>query len=96
MQEAAKLLNFKDTGRTKLMRFLRDEKILSEKNEPYQKHVNSKCFKMVEKDIWNGHGRIVATPLVPLVSAKGICFIKKRFEEKEVGIGKAQSKNHLH
>lgn len=71
------------------MRFLRDEKILTEDNNPYQRYIDTECFRLIEKDIWNGHGRVVATPLVPLVSTKGLNLIKKRFEGKEVEIGKA-------
>jgi phage antirepressor YoqD-like protein len=86
MQEAAKLLNFKNIGRTKLMRFLRDEKILTENNNPYHGYIDTECFRLIEKDIWNGHGRVVATPFVPLVSSKGITLIKKLFERKG-GVG---------
>lgn len=89
MQEAVKELELKNTGRTKLMRFLRDEKILTEDNEPYKKYRDNKCFKLVEKNIWNRYGQIVASPFVSLVSSKGLSLIKKRFEEKEGGIGKA-------
>lgn len=89
MQETAKLLNIKKIGRTKLFNFLRQERILMRNNEPYQKYIDNGCFKLVLKDIYNGYGGVIGCPSVTLVSQKGISLIKKRFEEKEVGIGEA-------
>lgn len=81
MQQAAKILDFKNVGRTKLMAFLRRKNILMENNEPFQKYINTRHFKMVIKDIYNGHGTVIVCPTVPLVSLKGINFIKKLFEK---------------
>jgi phage antirepressor YoqD-like protein len=83
MQEAAKLINHKKIGRTKLFQFLRDQKILMDDNEPYQRYIDNQCFKLVQKDVYNGFGRIVVCPSVTLVSTKGINFIKKSLKQKE-------------
>ena len=87
MREAAKLINHKKIGRTKLFQFLRDQSILMYDNEPYQRYIDNECFKLVRKDVFNGYGRIIACPSVTLVSTKGINFIKKRLEQKEEANG---------
>lgn len=46
--QAAKILNFKGVGRNKLFEVLRDNNILRENNQPYQKYVDSGWFKVVE------------------------------------------------
>ncbi|MEO7316377.1 MAG: phage antirepressor KilAC domain-containing protein [Ginsengibacter sp.] len=83
MGQVAKLINFKKLGRTKLFNFLRDQKILMDNNEPYQRYIDSDYFKLVQKDIENGYGRIIARPFVTLVSTKGINFIKKQLDQSD-------------
>lgn len=83
MQTTAKVLNRKKMGRTNLMRFLRDQKILTDQNEPYQRFIDQGYFLLILKDIYNGHGAMIGCPSVSLVSEKGINFIKKLFEKEE-------------
>ena len=77
MKQTAKLISDANFGRTKLMKFLRNKKVLMANNEPYQKYVNSGYLKMVIKSVYNGHGRIIKYSTVPLSSKKGILFIQK-------------------
>jgi len=83
MSQAAKIIHYPKMGRTKLFRFLREQNVLSKDNEPYQRYANNKCFKLVQKEIYNGHGSIIRCPAVPLISNKGINLTKKLLQQKE-------------
>ncbi len=82
MAETAKLING-NMGRTKLFRFLRDEGILMDDNEPYQRHIDSGCFKYVVKDVYGARGQVLFQQTVTLVSPKGIYFIKRLINKQE-------------
>jgi len=69
MSEVAKMLS---TGRNKLFAFLRENKIMMENNEPYQKFVDSGYFEIKQKVIATGESVAVSK-----VTAKGIVFIEK-------------------
>lgn len=81
MAEAAKLINA-NMGRTKLFHFLRDEGILMDDNEPYQRYIDNGCFKYVVKDVYGRRGQVLFPQTVSLVSPKGIDFIKKLLKNK--------------
>lgn len=86
MAETAKLING-NMGRTKLFRFLREEYLLMEDNEPYQKHIDSGFFKYVIKDVINSNGEVLFQQMVTLVSTKGMDYIKKLINKKEGSYG---------
>jgi phage antirepressor YoqD-like protein len=52
----AKVLNIKNIGRAKLFEFLRTNKILDSKNMPYQKHIDSGWFRLIESSWQDKHG----------------------------------------
>ena len=79
MSQAAKLLDVKGIGRTKLMEFLRWAEVLNKNNEPYQKYVDVDYFKYVVKQREWHWGQ----DLVPLVSDKGMAFIAKLLEKRK-------------
>lgn len=83
MSQAAKIIAYPKMGRTKLFRFLKEQNVLWGDNEPYQHYIDNRCFKLVQKDVFNGHGRIIRCPAVPLISEKGINLIKKLLKKKE-------------
>lgn len=84
MAEAAKLLDG-NIGRTRLFRFLREQDLLMENNEPYQRYIDKGYFKMVLKNIFGSRGQIKFQQLVTLVSPKGIVFIQKLLKSEVKG-----------
>lgn len=73
--EVSKTLNIKGLGRNTLIEFLRNEKILNNKNKPYQAYVDRNYFKLVSGTYMRGfkticYSKTVATP-------RGLEYIKK-------------------
>jgi phage antirepressor YoqD-like protein len=66
MREAAKLINKPGLGQNKLFKFLRDSKIFTSNNEPYQSHVNAGHFRLIETTYTDvlGHKHIYKKPVV--------------------------------
>jgi anti-repressor protein len=83
MSEAAKIIGIKDFGRNKLLDFLRSERIMTRRNEPYQAYIDQGYFKFVIKDVINRKGWIIDRPPVSLVSEKGINWIKNLLNKKD-------------
>jgi phage antirepressor YoqD-like protein len=81
MSEAAKLTGG-GMGRQKLYKLLRENKILMNSKEPYQKYINQQYFKYVLKAITDSNGKVLFHEPVILVSLKGILFIKSILEPK--------------
>jgi anti-repressor protein len=76
MEEVAKLLAIDGYGRNNLFKFLREKKVLSKNNYPYQRFVKEGYFKLNEYwDIDNVGEYILRT--IPVVSNKGIEYIRK-------------------
>lgn len=74
MKEAAKVLNM-GIGRNKLFELLRNNKILDNKNQPYQRYVDSGYFRLIETQYEvNGEIRINRKTVV---FQKGLDFIRK-------------------
>lgn len=82
MSKVAKMINFKNVGRNKLFEILRQNKILMEDNEPYQKYVTSGSFEMKVVVAPNNNETYTKT----YVTKKGIkaiiCLLKKKGYEK--------------
>jgi len=75
MSSVAKILNFKDMGRNKLFEYLRDRNVLRYNNEPYQRYVDSGCFKIIEQIVKTGTYTIINNKT--MVTQKGLDYIAK-------------------
>lgn len=74
VQEVAKVLG---TGQNRLFKFLREEGLLMANNLPYQQHVDSGYFKVVEKQYKDGRGES-KTYTQTLITGRGLTYIQKR------------------
>lgn len=79
MKEVANILNIPELGRNNLLKRLRELKVLTKFNKPYQKYVNSKYFKAIESKVDTYKGVKVFTSTV--VSQKGLDFIRKQLSK---------------
>jgi len=68
------------TGRDRLFRFLRDQKILMANNVPYQQYIDRGYFRVIEKVINMGTGEVIKPQT--LVTTKGVDYIAKLLGEK--------------
>ena len=80
--ECAKVLNM-GIGRNKLFEFLRQQKILRENNEPYQKYIDLGYFRQIEQK-WHTPEGDTKIYIKTLVYQKGLDFIRKLLIEKGV------------
>ena len=77
MSKVAKMFN---TGRNRLFKLLREQKVLRHDNEPYQQFVDNHYFEVKKRVIATGESKAVTK-----VTAKGVIFIEKLLN-KAVGI----------
>lgn len=77
----AKVIN-RGIGRTKLFEFLRNEQILMNNNQPYQKHIDAGHFRVIESSYQKPDGSTHVS-FKTVVYQKGIDFIRKRLDLKE-------------
>lgn len=82
MGKVAKVLDM-GIGRNKLFQFLRDCKVLQEKNEPYQKYVDRGYFRVVESK-YNKPDGSAHISLKTVVYQKGMDFIRKLLKKELV------------
>ena len=80
MKDCANVLHM-GIGRNKLFKFLRDQKILTENNRPYQEFVDMGYFRTVEQKYDRGYGE-VGINVKTLVFQKGVDYIRRRLIEK--------------
>ena len=80
MKEVAKLLNYKNIGRNKLFEILRDEKILDNHNQPYQKYIDAGYFRVIETKFEDKDGD-THIHLKTVVFQKGVDYIKKTLDK---------------
>lgn len=83
MKDCANVLHM-GIGRNKLFKFLRDQKILTENNRPYQEFVDRGYFRTVEQKYDRGYGE-VGINVKTLVFQKGVDYIRKRLMENGYG-----------
>lgn len=83
IKSVAKLLNVPKMGRNKLFAFLRENKILNHKNEPYQYFVDRGYFRQIESS-WEHEGTTHIT-LKTVVFQKGVDFIRKLLRDERIG-----------
>ena len=71
----AKVLNIPNMGRNKLFSFLRENKILNKRNEPYQEYVDKGYFRQIETS-WE-HNGTTHISLKTVVFQKGVDYIRQ-------------------
>lgn len=76
----AKVLNIPNMGRNKLFSFLRENKILNKRNEPYQEYVDKGYFRQIETS-WE-HNGTTHINLKTVVFQKGLDFIRQTIVKK--------------
>jgi anti-repressor protein len=76
IQEVAKVLG---TGTNRLFKFLRDDGMLMSNNLPYQQHLDSGYFRVVERQYNDERGES-HTYTRTLVTGKGLAYIHKRLQ----------------
>lgn len=81
MKAVAKVLNM-GMGRTKLFEFLRNNKVLMQNNQPYQKYVDMGWFRLVESRYTKPNGDICIN-LKTVVFQKGVDAIRKLIKQKK-------------
>lgn len=83
MQEVAKSLG---TGRTRLFRFLREEKIIMKNsNIPYQRYIDAGYFKVVERP--RASGDVIINDAATRVTAKGFDYIARLLQKRDESNG---------
>jgi len=81
MGACAKVINYRDVGRNKLFEILRDEKILMPDNIPYQRYVDSGCFRVIESK-YNRPNGDTDVYFKTVVYQKGIAMIKRILDKR--------------
>jgi len=76
MSKVAKVLNFKNIGRTKLFKFLRDNDVLMYNNVPYQRHIDLGHFRTIEQKFTTTSSEVCIS-IKTLVYQKGVDYIRK-------------------
>lgn len=79
MNEVAKVLNFKGVGRNKLFEILRNQKILDNRNIPYQRYIDASWFRTIEQKYSKGADTCIN--IKTLVFQKGVEKIRELLEE---------------
>ena len=80
MGQVAKVLNYPRIGRNKLFDILRDNGILQQNNQPYQKYIDCGYFRVIEQKYEARPGEIRIN-IKTLVFQKGIDYIKKLLDK---------------
>jgi len=76
MGQVAKVLNYPKIGRNKLFEILRNNGVLQQNNQPYQKYIDCGYFRVVEQKFEARPGEIRIN-IKTLVFQKGIDYIRK-------------------
>lgn len=84
MNEVSKVLDIRGYGRNNLFEFLRDSKILDQRNVPYQRYVDNGWFRVIEQHYMKNGEPVVTTKT--LVYQKGVDAIRKMINKQEVAI----------
>ena len=80
MGQVAKVLNYPGIGRNKLFEILRDNGILRQNNQPYQKYIDCGYFRVIEQKYEAKPGEIRIN-IKTLVFQKGVDYIKKLLDK---------------
>lgn len=76
MKEVANVLNFNKVGRNKLFQILRDNHLLTYKNQPYQKYIDCGYFRTIEQE-WRSPDGDININIKTLVYQTGVNYIRK-------------------
>ena len=76
MAQVAKVLNYPKIGRNKLFEILRNNGVLQQNNQPYQKYIDCGYFRVVEQKYEARPGEIRIN-IKTLVFQKGVDYIRK-------------------
>lgn len=79
---AAKVLKLPGMGRNNLFEFLRNEGILMQNNQPYQRYIDAGLFRVIEQKYTKPNGDININ-IKTLVYQKGLDYIRKLYEKKK-------------
>ncbi|WP_168207826.1 phage antirepressor KilAC domain-containing protein [Spirosoma sp. KCTC 42546] len=71
IEEAAKVLNYPRIGRNNLFKLLRDGRILTKGNVPYQQYIDNGYFKVV-KHVYKDNEGVEYIELQTMVTPKGV------------------------
>lgn len=77
----AKVLNYKNIGRTKLFEILRNQNVLMCDNRPYQKYIDAGYFRVVESK-WTSPDGEIHINFKTVVYQSGIDFIRKTINKQ--------------
>lgn len=80
MASVAKVLNIKGMGRTNLFEFLRDNRVLQQNNQPYQKYIDNGWLRVVETMFTKPTGDTCIN-LKTVVYQKGVDGIRKMLQK---------------
>lgn len=83
MGTVAKVLNFKSVGRNKLFEILREEKVLMQNNQPFQKYIDLEWFRQVESKFNMPNGDVKIN-IKTVVFQKGVEGIRKVLKKQTV------------
>ncbi len=75
MKAVATTLNYKKVGRNKMFEILRNNKVLQQNNQPYQKYVDCGYFRTIEQKFTKNGDTCIN--IKTLVYQKGLDFIRK-------------------
>lgn len=75
IRDLAKVLSFNNMSRKQLFDFLKQEKVLTEDNTPYQKYIDAGYFRVIEQHYIKRCEKVVTTKT--LVYQKGVDFVRK-------------------
>lgn len=79
MKDAANALHM-GIGRNNLFKFLREQKILTENNRPYQQYIDRGYFRVIEQKYDKGYGE-TGINIKTVVYQKGVDYIRKRLTD---------------
>lgn len=80
MKDTANALHM-GIGRNKLFKFLRDQKVLTENNRPYQQYIDRGYFRVIEQRYDKGYGES-GVNIKTVVYQKGVDFIRRLLKDR--------------
>lgn len=82
MNQVAKTLNVKGLGRNNLFKFLREQNVLMENNQPYQQYMDAGFFKLIEVKWTDPKNEMVNVSTKTMIFQRGVEFIEKLVKQK--------------
>lgn len=82
MNQVAKTLNVKGLGRNNLFKFLREQNVLMENNQPYQQYMDAGYFKLIEVKWTDPKSEMINVSTKTMIFQRGVGFIDKLVKQK--------------